>query len=74
MLDMRDLPGYQLILDEGAIKHMRHLILQLGRKQCGEPDEKQKNKLAAIEDLDRLDRIVVEVLSAKDWDALLRTK
>ena len=74
VIGMKDLPGYQLIMEEGAIDHTREIILRLGRKQFGEPDEKQKNKLAAIEDLGRLDRIAVEVLSAKDWDALLRTQ
>jgi hypothetical protein len=65
---------YQFILDEGAVKHTRSLILRLGREQIGEPSEKQKNKLDTIEDLERLDRIALKVLTAKSWDALLRVK
>jgi hypothetical protein len=53
---------YQFILDEGAIKFARQLILKMAREQLGEPTDKQKNKLSAIEDLERLDRIAVAVL------------
>lgn len=74
VIGMKDLPGYQFIMEEGAIDHTRQIILKQGHIRFGEPDEKQKNKLAAIEDLARLDRIAVEVLRAKDWDALLRTQ
>jgi hypothetical protein len=65
---------YQFILDEGAVKHARQLILKMGREQIGEPTDKQKNKLSAIEDLERLDRIALKVLTAKSWDSLLRVK
>lgn len=71
---MHMLEGYQFILNEGAVKHTRELILKQGRANIGEPTEKQKNKLNAIEDLDRLDRIALKVLTAKSWDALLRTQ
>ncbi len=71
---MKESPGYQFILEEGAIDHMRELILKLGRKQIGEPTDKQKNRLAAIEDLERLDRIADKLLTAKSWDALLRVR
>jgi hypothetical protein len=46
----------------------------LGRKQIGEPSEKQIAKLKGIESLERLDRIAERVLTAKSWDALLRTQ
>jgi hypothetical protein len=72
VLNMKELPGYQLILEEGAVEHMRDFILKIGRTQIGEPTEKQVNKLKAIEDLDRLDRIGAKVSTAKSWDSLLR--
>lgn len=72
VLNMKELPGYKLILEEGAIDHMHELILKAGRKKLGEPTEKQAAKLKAIQDLDRLDRIVLEASTAKGWDALLR--
>jgi hypothetical protein len=71
---MRESGTYQLILEEGAIEHTHALILKMGRKQIGEPSEKQVARLKAIQDLDRLDRIAVKVLSAKSWDGLLRTQ
>src|SRR5688572_3420984 len=74
VIAMQESGTYQLILEEGAIKHMRDLISRLGRKNIGEPTEKQKNKLQAIEDLERLDRIAEKVLTAKNWDSLLRVQ
>jgi hypothetical protein len=74
VLDMKDLPGYQFLLKEGAIEHTRELVLKLGREQIGEPTDKQAAKLKSIQDLERLDRIAVKVLTAKSWDALLRVK
>jgi hypothetical protein len=72
VLNLRDTPGVQLFLKEGAIEHAREIILKQGRVKLGEPTEKQAAKLQAIQDLERLDRIAVKMLSAKSWDALLR--
>ncbi len=74
VIAMKDSPGYQFILEEGAIDYARALILRQGGRRIGEPTEKQKNKLNTIEDLERLNRIADEVHTAKTWDALLRVK
>jgi hypothetical protein len=74
VLNMRELPGYKFILNEGAIYHGHDLILKLGRQQLGDPTEKQVAKLKSIEDLERLDRMVFKVHATKSWDALLRVK
>lgn len=74
VIAMQESGTYQLILEEGAIKHTRELILRLGREQIGDPTDKQQNKLQAIDDLERLDRIAVKVLTAKNWDTLLRVQ
>ena len=71
---MQESGTYQLILEEGAIKHTRELILRLGRKQIGEPTDKHKNKLNAIEDLERLDRIMEKVHTARTGEGLLRVQ
>jgi hypothetical protein len=71
---MRESGTYQLILEEGAVEHTRELILRLGRKQLGEPADKHVAKLQGIQDLDRLDRIAEKVLTAKNWDSLLRVQ
>jgi hypothetical protein len=72
VLNMKELPGYQFLLREGAIDHQQELILKVGRKKIGEPTEKQVVKLKAIQDLDRLDRLVLKASTAKSWDSLLR--
>jgi|SRR5579883_13045 len=74
VIAMQESGTYQLILEEGAIKHTRELILRLGRKQIGEPTEKQQNKLNTIDDLERLDRMAEKILTVKSWDVLLRVK
>jgi hypothetical protein len=74
VLNLKDSPGYQYILKEGAIECARDIILKQGRVKLGEPTDKQAAKLQAIKDLERLDRIAVKMLTAKNWDALLRTQ
>lgn len=71
---MEESTGYQLILEQGAVAHMRKWIVRLATDKFGEPTDKQKNKLNGIEDLERLDRIAERVHTAASWDALLRTK
>lgn len=71
---MNDLPGYQLIVEEGVVKGVRNLILTQGREKFGEPTERQANRLNAIEDADRLNRIGLRVLTAESWDSLLRVR
>ncbi|MBY0458046.1 MAG: hypothetical protein K2V38_11960 [Gemmataceae bacterium] len=74
MLSVQDFPGYQLILNEGATDFAREMILELGQAKLGVPTDKQRNKLATINDLERLKRIALKVLTATSWDGLLRTK
>jgi len=74
VISMQESGTYQLILEEGAAKFARNLILKQATALLGEPTEKQKNKLSTIEDVERLDRMGMRVLTAKSWDALLRVK
>lgn len=74
VIAMQESGTYQLILEEGAVKHTRELILRLGTERLGTPSDKQKNKLSAIENLERLDRITLKALTAKSWDGLLRVQ
>ena len=39
---MQESGTYQLILEEGAIKHTRQLIMRLARRRLGKPTEKQR--------------------------------
>jgi predicted transposase YdaD len=56
---------------EGAIEEARQLILRLGRKKLGEPDERVLALLAAVGDLDRLHGLLDALLEAARWDDLL---
>ena len=73
-MDDSDFPGVAFLEERGARKHARALIVMLARTKFGEPTEKQVNKLTAIDDIERLDRIGIALLSATNWDALLRVK
>lgn len=72
VLQMRDSVAYQIILEEGAVAEARESVLKLGRAKFGAATAEQVNKLKAIEDLERLRRLLVRVLRVDSWDALLR--
>jgi hypothetical protein len=65
VIAMQESGTYQLILEEGAINHAHRLVLKLGRDKLGAPTDKQQNRLNAIQDLERLDRIALKALTAK---------
>jgi hypothetical protein len=72
MMAMRESGTYRLILEEGAIEHTHDLILRLDRERFGNASEKQVDKLRAIQDLARLDRLAIRLMTVKSWDSLLR--
>ena len=71
---MDEIPGVTYLQELGAIRHQRNLITRAARKKLGAPTETQVNKLNVIEDIDRLDRMVLKIASVKSWDGLLRVK
>ncbi len=71
---MRESESYMGILEEGAIEHTKQLIVQLGRKMFGVPDESAMATLTAMEDLDHLDRIHERIVEVKNWQELLETE
>jgi len=70
---MRESDTYQGILDEGGVVTAQRLLLQLGRKKFGEPNETIKNNLRAIQDLEHLYRLGERVLDVATWQELLET-
>jgi hypothetical protein len=74
VIAMQESGTYQLILEEGAVKYAREMLLEQGEALLGKPTEKHKNKLSTIEDLERLKRMALKVLTAKSWDSLLRVQ
>jgi predicted transposase YdaD len=74
VLAMEDNLAYQIILEDGAVRHQRQFLLGRGTKKFGTPTPEQTAKLNAIEDVERLDRMVDRLPQARSWDALLRTR
>ncbi len=67
-----DSVAFAIIREEGAIAHTRNLILRMGRLQFGTPSPEQEAQLRAIDNLPRLDRMLLRSSKMKSWDALLR--
>jgi hypothetical protein len=70
---MHDSSALELILEEGAVKEAKRLLLRIGQKRLGPASEEMRASLQAINDLDRLDRLADAVLSAASWSELLAT-
>jgi hypothetical protein len=52
---------------------MQRLLLRLGRRTLGDPDEATKEALKAITDLERLERIGERLPDVSTWQELLQT-
>jgi hypothetical protein len=64
--------AFDLFEEMGAIKQARKALLLVGEPRFGKPTDEQKQKLDAIDDLNRLNRLLARVHKADDWDALLK--
>jgi hypothetical protein len=62
-------------LIEGRVSEAQRLLLLQGEIRFGSPGETTRNAVAAIRDLERLERMSTRVLDAgiHDWDELLET-
>ena len=56
---------------EGEVEEARKILLGLGRKKLGQPDEQVLAAIAAIGDLDRLNLLLDRILDVASWDELL---
>jgi hypothetical protein len=70
---MQESDTYLAILDEGQEKHAKKTVLLVGEKRLGTPDESVKTQLAGITDLERLDRMILNAVTAADWQEILDT-
>ena len=78
---MRDSDTYMAILDEGReegreegrLDEVKKMIVRLGQKSLGTPDENVKTTLEAITDLDHLEALVDRIAEVKSWQELLAT-
>jgi predicted transposase YdaD len=77
VIGMEESVTYQAILEKGEVRGRRtqalRIIRRLGLEKFGVPEEVIESSLAAIDDPDRLERIVDRMLHAADWADLLST-
>jgi hypothetical protein len=55
----------------GAAAEARDILLRLGRKRLGQPDEQVLAQIGAISDRDRLELLLDRILDASSWAELL---
>jgi predicted transposase YdaD len=86
---MRDSTTYQAILDEGRAEgeirgraegeikgraeEARRLLLRLGRKHLGDPEQAVEAAVRAITDVERLELLAERITEVSSWLDLLRT-
>jgi hypothetical protein len=56
---------------EGAVDDAKTILLHLGRKKLGPPDERISGRIAEITELDRLHDLIDRTLDVSSWDELL---
>ena len=70
---MHESTAYDMAVDEGKIFQNQRLLIKQGRKRLGDPDAQTESALAAIQDLDRLERMAEAMLTVNSWRELLAT-
>jgi predicted transposase YdaD len=74
---MKESTTYQYILDEGraegAVREARKILLRQGQRRFGPPSDAISAALAAITDLERLERMSDRILEIASWQELLNT-
>jgi hypothetical protein len=70
---MEDSTTYQYIIEQGCLKWGRSTLLDLGAIRFGEPTEKVKTSIQELEDLSRIKRMEMRILTAGSWDDILET-
>jgi hypothetical protein len=70
---MAETTAYDYLVEQGEIKRSHRLLIRLGRDRFEAPDSTTEAEINAITDLDRLERMVVAVRYAKNWQDLLNT-
>lgn len=58
---------------EGRSEEARSLIMRMGKKKWGRVDTQTKTSLAAIMDVERLERLADRLFDASSWADLLET-
>jgi len=69
---MQESDTFQAILDEGALKHTRELVLRWGQKKFGPAPDEVLTAVQGIENLERLDRLLEGYTDVSSWQELLQ--
>jgi predicted transposase YdaD len=56
---------------EGRIEEVRQAVLTVGHKKLGPSEEKARMKIAAIDNVDRLNALLERIFDVSSWDELL---
>jgi hypothetical protein len=70
---MEESDTYLMILEQGEERHAKKAILLVGEKRPGPAGESVKARLGAITDLERLDRMLQQAVTAASWQEVLDT-
>ncbi len=70
---MRESVTYQAIVEEGKIQARQEVLLELGGKKFGPPDQDSERAVRSITDLDRLGFLSKRLLDVSSWQDLLAT-
>jgi len=70
---MHDSDTFLEILEEGQLKQAKKSVLRLGQARLGPPDEATLATVTALEDLERLDRMIDRAGAVSSWQELLAT-
>jgi len=80
---MRESTNYQAILRkgrnegliEGRVSGAQRMLLAQGEIRFGTPDETTRSAIEAIRDIERLERMCLQILDTNihDWEGLLAT-
>lgn len=68
---MKESVTYQAIVEEGKIEARQEVLLELGAKRFGAPNEATEMAVRAITNLDRLRRLSDRLLEVSSWQELL---
>jgi hypothetical protein len=70
---MQESDTYLMILDEGQEKYAKKAVLLVGERRLGPANESIKARLADVTDLERLDRMLLQAVTAATWQEILDT-
>jgi len=70
-MNLEDSSAYRMILRKGRIAESRALLLRLGTKKFGPPNQAVVQTLDRLEEVERLESLTERVLDANGWDELL---